>query len=141
MVAQVAAEDPDTAAKMVQPMTLVCSRPPGSRLTQGARPLNMLSLSLVRNRISPIHTKRGKAVSVQLDDDPQMVTAMASPAAREEKSCMPIQATPDSVRPIHTPEPRIRKSERISSEVMARSDMKFLCCYFVVIYSWCSASS
>src|SRR5206468_1290 len=126
MVAQVAADEPDTAAKMVQPITLVCSRPPGRRLTQGARPLNMLSLSLVRNRISPIHTNSGRAVSVQLDEEPQMVTAMASPAAREEKSCMPIQATPDKVRPIQTPEPRMRNSEIISSEVMASSDMGFV---------------
>src|SRR5687768_6881864 len=103
MVAQVAAEEPDTAAKMVQPMTLVCSRRPGRRLTQGARPRNMLSLSLVRNRISPIQMKRGRAVSVQLEDEPQTVTAIASPAGREENSCIPIQATPASVRPIHTP--------------------------------------
>jgi hypothetical protein len=32
---------------------------------------------------------------------------------------MPIQATPDSVRPIQTPLPRIRNSAAISSAVMA----------------------
>ncbi|MNT37915.1 hypothetical protein D3C72_1740800 [compost metagenome] len=66
---------------------------------------------------------RGRAVSVQLDADPQMVTAIASPAGREENNCMPIHATPDSVSPIHTPLPRIRNSESTSKPVMARSLM------------------
>ena len=136
MVAQVAADEPDTAAKMVQPITLVCSSPPGRRLTHGARPLNMLSLSLVRNKISPIHTNNGRAVSVQLDDEPQVVTAIASPAARDEKSCMAIHATPDSVRPIQTPDARMAKSEKIKMEVIARSDM-----FNVSFYSLCSISS
>src|SRR3989338_10453991 len=100
MVAQVAALDPDTAAKMVQPTTLVCSRRPGRPCTQGARPLNMSCDSRVRNRISPIQMNRGRAVRVQLDAEPQMVTAMASPAGRDEKRCMPIQGTPESVSPI-----------------------------------------
>ena len=103
MVAQVAALDPETAAKMAQPTTLVCSSRPGRRCIQGARPLNMSWLRRVRNRISPIQMKSGSAVSVQLDDEPQIVTAIASPAGRELKSCMPIQATPESVRPIQTP--------------------------------------
>src|SRR6478736_4311564 len=68
MVAQVAAELPDTAAKIVQPMMLVCSRRPGSRSSQGARPLNMSSDSRVRNRISPIQQNSGSAVSVHDDD-------------------------------------------------------------------------
>src|SRR3546814_14038178 len=83
-VAQVAADEPDTAAKMAQPMTLVCSRRPGRRFSQGARPLNRSSDRRVRNRISPIHRNRGRAVSVQLDAAPQMVTPMASPAGRLE---------------------------------------------------------
>ena len=51
----------------MQPTTLVCSSPPGSRATQGASPLNMSSLNRVRNRISPIQMKSGSAVSVQSD--------------------------------------------------------------------------
>src|SRR5690606_40659500 len=76
-VAQVAALDPDTAAKIVQPRMLVCSRRPGKRFIQGARPLNMSSESRVRNRISPIQRNSGRAVSVQDDAAPQIVTAMA----------------------------------------------------------------
>src|SRR3989344_2705233 len=123
MVAQVAALDPDTAAKIVQPTTLVCSRRPGSACTQGARPLNMSCDSRVRNRISPIQMNRGRAVKVQLEALPQIVTAIASPAGRDENNCMPIQATPERVRPIHTPLPRIRNSDRTSRPVMARSLM------------------
>src|SRR3954464_4025779 len=121
MVAQVAADEPETAAKMVQPITLVCSSRPGRPVTQGARPRNMLSLSLVRNRISPIQMNSGRAVKVQLEAEPQTVTAIASPAGREENSCMPIQATPASVRPIQTPLPRNRNSVTISRVVMATS--------------------
>src|SRR4051812_23489184 len=123
MVAQVAADDPETAAKMVQPITLVCSRRPGSRPTQGASPRNMLSLSLVRNRISPIQMNRGRAVRVQLEAEPQTVTAIASPAGREENSCMPNQATPARVRPIQTPLPSSANRTTISSVVTATSFM------------------
>ena len=48
MVAQVAAEEPDTAAKIAQPITFTCSSRPGSFCTQGARPSNMSSDNLVR---------------------------------------------------------------------------------------------
>jgi hypothetical protein len=58
--------------------------------------------------------EQGRAVSVQLEAEPQMVTAIASPAGRDENSCMPIQATPVSVRPIQTPLPSSRNSAAIS---------------------------
>src|SRR5215471_5128137 len=121
MVAQVAAEEPETAAKMLQPMMLVCSSLPGTRSSQGASPLNMSSDKRVRNRISPIHTNSGRAVSVHDEAVPQTVTAMASPAGRDENSCMPIHATPVSDRPIHTPLPSSTNSATISSAVMSRS--------------------
>src|SRR6478735_10168729 len=123
MVAQVAALEPETAANTAQPATLVCSRRPGRLCIQGARPLNMSCESRVRNRISPIHRNSGRAVSVQPEAEPQIVTAIASPAGRAENSCMPIQATPDSVSPIQTPLPRIRNSVRISRPATAMSLM------------------
>src|SRR3546814_16823942 len=43
MVAQVAAEEPEAAATMVQPITLVCSRRPGMRVIHGAWPLTLSS--------------------------------------------------------------------------------------------------
>ena len=112
MVAQVAALEPDTAAKIVQPMMLVCSSRPGSFCSHGARPLNMSSESLVRKRISPIHRKSGSAVSVQEDIEPHTVTAIASPTGRLVKSSMPIQATPRSESPIHRPLREQREEER-----------------------------
>src|SRR5687768_10995166 len=121
MVAQVAALEPETAAKMVQPMMLVCSRRPGRRESQGASPLNMSSESRVRKRISPIHTKSGSAVSVHDETEPQIVTAIASPTGRVVKSSMPIQATPRSESPIQRPLPSSAKSSAISSAVMSMS--------------------
>ena len=109
MVAQVAAEEPLTAAKMVQPTMLVWSSRPGSPAIQGARPLNMSSESRVRNRISPIQMKSGRAVSVQLEDEVQIVVIMASPAGRLVNSSMAKRAVPRSARPIQTPPPSIRK--------------------------------
>src|ERR1700710_2911194 len=78
-------------------------------------------LRRVRNKISPLQMNSGSAVNVQLDAEPQIVTAIASPAGRELKSCMPTHATPDSVSPIHTPLPRIRNSVAIRSAVIAMS--------------------
>ena len=105
MVAQVAALDPDTAAKIVQPTTLVCSRRPGSRVSQGASPWNMSSDSLVRNRISPIQMKSGSAVNVHEDDARHSTVIITSPTGRVVNSSIPTQATPISARPTQTPEP------------------------------------
>ncbi len=127
MVAQVAADEPDTAAKIVQPMMLVCSRRPGTRSSHGASPLNMSSDSRVRNRISPIHTNSGSAVSVHDDAEPQMVTAIASPAGRDENSSMPIHATPASAMPIQTPLPSRTNSATISRAVMNNSTNYSMC--------------
>ena len=70
---------------------------------------------------------KGKAVRVQLDEEPQMVTDMASPAGRLLNNCMPIQATPDKDRPIQTPLPKIKNSVTTSKAVMRRSFMFIRC--------------
>ena len=75
----------------------------------------------VRNRISPIQTKSGSAVSVQDDAEPQIVTAIASPAGRDENSSMPIHATPASASPIHTPLPSSRNSVTMRRVVISAS--------------------
>src|SRR5580765_5974190 len=97
----------------------VCRSRPGSRFIHGARPLNMSSDKRVRNRISPIHTKSGSAVSVQDDVVPQIVSAIASPAERGEKSSIAIQATPARARPIHTPTPSSTKSAMMRRVVIS----------------------
>src|SRR3546814_18641479 len=86
IVAQVAADEPETAANMAQPTTLGCSSLPGMRSSHGASPLNRSCDKRERNRISPIHRNRGSAVSVQLEAAPHMVMALASPAGRLENS-------------------------------------------------------
>jgi len=75
----------------------------------------------VRKRISPIHTNSGNAVSVHDESEPQIVTAIASPAARLVKSCIPIQATPASDSPIHSPLPSSAKRKTMSSVLMSAS--------------------
>src|ERR1043165_3583814 len=86
IVAQGGADEPETAAKIVQPMMFVCKSRPGTRSSHGASPLNMSSESRVRNRISPIQTNSGSAVNVHDDVVPQIVIAIASPAERDEKN-------------------------------------------------------
>ena len=49
----------------------------------------MSSLRRVRNRISPIQMNSGSAVSVQLEDEVQMVVIMASPAGRGVNASTP----------------------------------------------------
>src|SRR5690606_24204863 len=56
---------------------------------------------------------------VQLEDAPQIVSDMASPAGLEENSAMVSQAQPDRVRPTHTPAPRKPKMET-SRTIMTR---------------------
>src|SRR5947208_11392090 len=114
MVAHVAAEEPDTAAKIVQPMMFVCKSRPGTRSSHGASPLNMSSERRVRKRISPIQTNNGNAVNVQEDVVPQIVIAIASPAERDEKNSMANQATPSNASPIQTPAPSSTNSATIN---------------------------
>ncbi len=121
MVAQVAADEPETAAKIVQPMTLVCSSRPGTRSSHGASPRNMSSESRVRNRISPIQTNSGSAVSVHDDELPQIVTAIASPAGRELKSSMPIQRDARQ----REPDPHAAAEQREQRDDQQQGDERF----------------
>ena len=126
IVAHVAADEPETAAKIAQPMTFVCSKRPGNLFNQGAKPLNKSCERRVRKRISPIHKKRGNAVSVQLEDAPQIVMAIASPAGLVENNSIPIQAVPANVRPTHTPPAKKPKSETINNVTIKISFMALL---------------
>src|SRR5580765_4367693 len=63
IVAQVAADDPETEPKMPQPRIVVCISRPGTRFSHGLRPSNISSDSFVRNRISPIQMNSGSAAS------------------------------------------------------------------------------
>src|ERR1700704_4490832 len=103
MVAQVAAEEPDTVPKIAQPRMLTCISRPGSQPTQGARPSNISSDSLVRNRISPIQTNIGNAASVHEALEPQNDWNRFTSGGVLVKNCSPNQATAARAMPIHTP--------------------------------------
>ena len=107
-VATVAADEPEIAAKTVQPAILTCSSPPGNLYSNGARPRNRFSDNRVRNSISPIQMNNGKAVKVQLDAEPHIVVAIASPTGRLVNSIIPIAATPIRLTATQTPVPRNR---------------------------------
>src|SRR3977135_4398109 len=104
MVAQVAAEEPDTVPKIAQPRMLTCISRPGSQPSQGARPSNISSESLVRNRISPIHTNSGSAASVHEALEPQNDWNRVTSGGVEVKNWRPNQATAESKIAIQAPE-------------------------------------
>ncbi|KAJ0337124.1 hypothetical protein COL154_014321, partial [Colletotrichum chrysophilum] len=85
-VVSVAAEEPETAAKTVQPTTLVWRSPPGSLAIHGARPLNMSSDNRVRKRISPIQMNIGSAVSAQELLEPHSVVPNSRPGGLPVKN-------------------------------------------------------
>src|SRR6266481_3853324 len=114
MVAQVAAEEPDTEPKIPQPRMVVCISRPGILFNQGERPSNISSESLVRNRISPIQMNIGRAASVQEALEPQNAVNRFLPGGVPVKKAMPIQPSMASVMAIHTP-PASRTITRVSS--------------------------
>ena len=103
MVTQVAVDEPDTAAKMPQPSTLVWIRRPGRRLSQGASPLNMFALSCVRNRISPIQMNNGRAVSANEECSSASLPAMISPTGVFVNSAIATTATMTSASATQMP--------------------------------------
>ena len=127
MVAQVAADEPDTEPKMPQPSTFTCSSRPGMRPSHGARPRNISSDSLVRNRISPIQMKSGSAASSQEAALPQILVASTVPAGMPPAAnCMPSQPQASRLMAIHTPEPeqhdqRHRDQDRDAEQVHGAS--------------------
>src|ERR1041385_4066908 len=108
MVAQVAADEPDTAAKMPQPTTFTCTSRPGSHCSQGDRPRNISSDSRVRNRISPIQMNSGNAASVQDDLDLHTVVASTEPIGTDVVSAMAMKPSSPSETAIQMPLPSSR---------------------------------
>src|SRR4051812_27984509 len=97
---------------------------PGSQFSQGANPRNISSDRRVRNRISPIQMKSGKAAS---DHDallPHTVVASTLPAGMPPPAnCMPAQPVAIKATAIQTPPPSssARNPSRIAA--MERSSM------------------
>ena len=101
IVAQVAAEDPDTEPKIPHPKILTCINRPGNQLSHGDNPLNICSESLVRNRISPIQTKRGKEAKVYEELEFHQALARFCRVSLFEKNSRPnqaVKATPAGIQ-------------------------------------------
>ena len=111
MVAVVAVDEPDTAAKMPHASTLMCASRPGRRDIHGARPENIRSASRVRNRISPIQMKSGSAVSAQSVLPPNTVVASRAPALVLVKSATATPPTTIMDTAIHSPPARSTSSK------------------------------
>ena len=110
MVAQVAAEEPDTEPKMPQPITLTCISLPGNHSNHGARPLKICPDNRVLNKISPIQMNMGSADKVQLSADVHMEVTKLKAGGDEVKKYIPAQATTPKVMAIHKPQPAIPAS-------------------------------
>ena len=123
-VAQVAADDPETEPNTPQASTLTCMSRPGSQFSQGANPRNISSDNRVRNRISPIQIKSGKAASDQDALLPHTVVASTLPAGMPPPTnCMPAHPVAIKATAIQTPAPSSspRNPSRIAA--MERSSM------------------
>ena len=115
MVAQVAADEPETEPKMPQPRMVVCISRPGMRFSQGARPSNMSSERRLRNRISPIQMKSGSAASSHEAFDSQNEENRFLPGSVVVKKACPTQPQIASVIAIQTPP--------VSSTIISRRRM------------------
>src|ERR1700710_1928811 len=97
---------------------------PGSQFSQGANPRNISSDNRVRNRISPIQMKRGRAAS---DHDallPHTVVASTLPAGMPPPAnCMPAHPVAIKATAIQTPAPSSSASNPSSIAAIARSSM------------------
>ena len=67
--------------------------------------LNKFSDNFVLNKISPIQTKRGKAVKDHDEPILHIVVAIASPTGRVVNISIPIVETPIMLMPTQTPDP------------------------------------
>ena len=102
----VAADEPEMAAKIVQPMTLTCSSRPGSSAAHGDRPRNSDCDSRVRNRISPIRMNSGSASSSWVVRMFQAYCAKSLSSGMSRNSASRIVPVTASVQPIHRPPAR-----------------------------------
>ncbi len=84
----------------------------------------MSSDNRVRNRISPIQMKSGRAVSDQDEAEDQISVIIASPAGRMVNISIPTQATPSRASPTQTPDPRSRKRTNRKMTIGASSCMR-----------------
>ncbi len=126
MVAAVAAEEPETAAKIAQPRTLTCSSRPGTRPSQGASPENMSCDRRERSRISPIRMNSGSEASDQECECPQRLVASTSPCGASAKTVMAKSASASSDTATQVPAASSTISTASRIEKTTGSDIRLL---------------
>ena len=117
----VAAEEPEIAAKIVQPMTFTCSSRPGSSAAHGDRPRNSVCDSRVRNRISPMMMNSGRASSSWVVRMFQVYCASSLSSGMSRKIASRTVPVTASVQPIHRPP--ARKANSTTNMVMTISSI------------------
>jgi len=103
MVAAVAADEPDTAAKIPQLKMLTCNSLPGSLESNGASPSKRSCERRVLNNISPIQINSGSAVSDQLVMALQDDVPSNSPILLLSINVKPMIEMPVKVKATQTP--------------------------------------
>jgi hypothetical protein len=127
IVAQVAADEPDTAANIAQPTTFTCRSRPGSRCIHGARPANKSSASFVRNKISPIQINIGSAIRSQPFSDCHSEVESEAPVGAADRIFIATKPIAPSASAIQTPEPSTMKSRRTRKIVHSTKPIPYSC--------------
>src|SRR5216683_7409414 len=99
----VAADEPEIAAKIVQPITFTCRRRPGSSPAHGASPVNNDRDRRVRNSTSPIRMNSGNANSSCVVRMFQAYCGSSLSSGIERNIASSKVAVIVSVSPIHSP--------------------------------------
>src|SRR5690606_12861802 len=134
-VAQVAADEPLTAAKTPQARTGTWLRRPGIRRIHGDIPLKRSSETRLRNRISPIHMNRGSAASDHAADEDHRFEASARSMGAVENTSTPTMPERNSATATHTPS----ASEPSSVRTMRKIPMASFTCFPLLTasrYEW-----
>ena len=131
MVAAVAADEPETAAKSPQPTTFKCNRRPGSEFIHGARPENISSDSRERNNISPIQINRGNAARAHELLEPHAVVARIDPTGDSVKISIPMMPTPSRESPTQSPLPRN------TNNTSNKNRVRYICSMVAILQHQC----
>src|SRR5690606_2013221 len=132
-VAQVAADEPLTAANSPDARTPTCPRPPGKERIQGAKPENRSLDMRERNKISPIQINKGKAAKDHSAEVLHILVASTLSSGALENSTMPTRPVTNSAIETQRPSARLPIStatkikDITASDITALPRLRFLC--------------
>src|SRR5690625_4514282 len=106
-VAQVAADEPLTAANTPEAKIPTCPNPPGIDRIHGARPVNKSFDIRERNKISPIQINNGRAAKDQSVEAPQIFVPSTSNTGALENSTTPTRPVINKAMDTHTPNAKL----------------------------------